>query len=813
MLEGLGQDVREGLRLLRRSPGLALVAVLTLGVALAASVTTFSVVNAVLLEKLPFREPDRIVFLKHDYASMSASFSPPTFVDFRSQTRAFVSVSASVPWEAALTGGGEPERLRGLLVSADFFETLGVDAWRGRTFQAAEEQPGRERVALVSHGLWQRRFGGDPALVGATIRLDDEAFTVVGILPPGFHWGRGWGREASGDVWAPYALTPERVAESRRGDEHLDVYARLREGVDLQGAQADLDRVSAGLRERFPGRYTAASGWHVSAEDLHETLVGDLRPALAVVTAAVGGLLLLSALNVAGLLLARQVGRRCELALRTALGASRVRLVRQALAEGAALAGAGAVLGLVLAQSATAALERIGRVSLPRSQPIELDARVVGFCLLATLAVALVCGLVPARQRVTTRLAGVLGGGARTIGSREESRARRGLVVAQTAVALAMMVGAGLLVRSLAALLEVPPGFRPEAVLAVPLELSPARYVEPAPRVAFQEALAERLAEQPGVRAAGVVSELPLSGEGNSSSFEIEGRPLPPERTQPHAERWSASPGYLGALGVPLRSGRAFDARDTRDATPVALVNETLAARWFPGEDPVGRRIDFEGSAQDPRWREIVGVVGDVRDRRLDRAPEPQIYVPWAQLPTRGLWVVLHTDARPLEALPALRAAVDTIDPDLPVQGATTMERLVAEDTRHRRVAMGTLSAFAVAALVLSSLGLYGLLAQTVRERVPEVGLRMALGAGRARVTRLFLAEAASLVAIGMGCGLVVAAAASRFARGLLYGVGATDPATYAVAGLVLLATTLFACALPASRAARVDPARALRAE
>jgi predicted permease len=813
MLEVLGQDVRHGLRLLRRSPGLAFVTVVTLGVAIGASVTTFSVLNAVFLEDLPFREPERVVFLRHDYATMAAAFSPPTFVDFRKETRAFESMSASVPWNVTLTGTGEPERLRGLLVSADFFHTLGAGAWRGRTFRPDEERPGAERVVVVSHGLWQRRFGGDPAIVGSTVSLDGQPCTVVGILPPGFRWGRGWGRAALGDVWAPYVLTPQRVAESQRGNERLDVYARLRPGVDLRRAQADLDRVSAGIRARFPDRYTAVSGWHVRAVGLQETMVGGLRPALTLVAAAVGCLLLLAAINVAGLLLARQVGRRGELALRAALGAGRGRLVRHALAEGAAVAGAGAVLGLALARLAVTVLERVDRVSLPRAQPIELDARVVLFGLLAALLVALVSGLVPAWPGTRSSLAPGLSGGARALGSHESRRARRALVVAQAAAALALVVGAGLLVRSLAALVGVPQGFRGDEVLAVPIRLPPARYAAPVARVAAQRDLLERLAGQPGVRAAGLVSELPLSGDGNSSSFEIEGRPVPPEQKQPHAETWSASPGYLAALGIPLRRGHVFDVRDTSDTTPVALVSETLAERWFPGEDPIGRRIDFQGNAENPQWREIVGVVGDVRDRGLDRDPAPQIYVPYAQRPTYGFWAVLHTEAPPLASLPMLRAAIARIDPDLPVQGATTMEQLVARDTRERQVAMAALTAFAAAALLLSALGLYGLVAQTVRERVPEVGLRMALGAGRVRVTGMFLAEGARLVAVGMACGLLVAVGSGRLVRGLLFGVSAVDPLTYAAAGLVLLTTALAACAVPASRAARVDPARALRTE
>ena len=469
MLDTIGQELRQAVRALRRAPGLTTVAVLTLGLALSASVATFSVLNATLLEALPYREPDRVVFLDHG----TSSCSTPAFLDYRREARAFASVSVSTPWNANLTGAGEPERLRGLLVSADFFQTLGASAGLGRTFTRDEDQPGRERVVVISHGLWQRRFAGDRRVLRSRLELNGEAYEVVGIMPPGFTWGRGWGRETQGEAWAPFALTPDRVAESRRGDEFLDAYARLRPGVTLGEAQADLDAILAGLRRRFPDRYTVASGFNLTAVPLQEEIVGELRGGLLLVFAAVAALLVVAATNVAGLLLARAAARRRETSVRAALGASRLRLVRQTLAEALVLAAGACAFGLLAARLALAALERIDRTTLPRSQPFAMDGAVAAFALTATALVALLTGLVPAWHASRGDLMRALrAGGAASVAG---SRARRVLVTAQTAVALALLVGAGLLVRSVAALEAVPAGFDGAGVLAAQVQLPRSR--------------------------------------------------------------------------------------------------------------------------------------------------------------------------------------------------------------------------------------------------------------------------------------------------------------------------------------------------
>jgi predicted permease len=813
MLDRTKQNLREGLRALRTAPLLSAIVIVTLGIALAASVTAFSVLNASVLQPLPFREPGRVLFLSHEYRNVRAASSPPLFLDYRRSTRSFESVSAAMPWNANLTGAGEPERLRGLLVSADFFSTLGVDAVTGRVFLADEETPGRDRVVVISHGLWQRRFGGAAGVVGSTLRLNGEPYEVVGIMPPGFEWGRAYGRDAQGELWAPFALTPARVADDNRGSEFLDVYARLRGDVTTDQAQADINSLIATLRGRFPKRYTEASGFGVRLVPLQQEAFGQIKPALVIVFVAVVLLLVVAATNVASLLRTRAAGRRRELSTRAALGASPRRLVGQFMAESAVLVSAAGALGLTLAWLATSAIAQIDPVALPRARPIAIDA-FVGACAVGLMAVlACAIGFVPSRQARRADLMTWLKTAKQSGASREVATVRRVLIVVQTAIALTLLIGGGLLVRSVSRLDSTPLGFTSDGVLAAQLQLPRTRYTQAVTRSQLVDQIVSRSAGRLGILSAGVVSELPLGGSSNSGTFEIDGRPVDRAENLPHAELWSASPTYFPTLGIPLTRGRLFDARDSADRPAVAIVSEALAARYFPGVDPIGQRIDFEGGPGARSWREIVGVVGDVRDRRLDKAAEPQLYVPYGQRSTGGLFVVVRRPGEAASALPDVRAVVRELDPDLPIYNATTMADLQAKDTRDRRIVRSALVGFAAAALLLAALGLYGLLSQMVRDRVPEIGVRMALGASPADMMRLVLREAASVGLFGMLGGLATAFAATRLLKGLLFGVSTTDPLTYIVVPLLLAMVILAACALPARRAARVDPLVALRSE
>ena len=810
--DALTGDLRQALRLVRRQPGLSASVVATLGIALAASAAVFGVANAVLLERLPYREPERVVFLDHGYADRQGAGSVPNLVDFRRQTRAFEQVAASVPWDFNLTTGGEPERIGGLLVSANFFETLGVQVARGRGFGAAEEREGEDLVVVVSYALWQGRFAGDPELLGSTIELDGRPHEVVGIMPAGFRRGRGWRREALADAWAPLALTARRRAEGQRGNEFLDVYARLRPEVPLESAQADMDAVARSLRERFSERYTEANGWRVTLVPLHEEIAAPLRPLLLALLAAVLALLLIAASNVSGLLLARATARRLETSIRVALGASRGRLVRQLLCESAVLVALATLLGLLLARATVAVLERIDRITLPRAQPIEVDLSVVLATLVAGAAITLGCGLAPASYATARDLMQALRsrGGAALV----RQRARRGLVVFQTALAVALLVGSGLLVRSLQRLEDVDLGFRLENRLGFQVLLPRVRYADAQARRSFVRRLVERLDAVPGVRRSAVVSALPLSGTHNADTpFEIEGRDARPDEPAPHAEAWSATPGYFQALGIPLLEGRLFDARDAGDSRRVVVVSRSLAVRYWPGEDAVGHRVALAGPPERRAWAEVVGIVGDVRDSSLDAPPRPQLYSPYEQAPYAHFYAVVHAETPPESLAAIVRGAVLGIDAQQPIFDVTTLERLRRDDLADRRAGATTLGILGGAAIGLAMLGLYGVLAFSVRERRAEIGVRMALGAGSGEVVRLFVREGLGLTLPGaaLGCGLALLGA--HLLEGLVFGVALADPLTYGAVAAIVSGVGLSACSLPAWRATRLDPVQALRAD
>lgn len=811
-MDTLLQDLRLALRGLRRSPGFALAAIGTLALALGLNATLFSVVDAVLIEALPYDEPDRVVFLEHRYPSMLAAASPPLFLDYRREARTFESVAASRPWRVNLTGRGDPERLRGLMVSAGFFDVLGARAALGRTFVAGEDDPGQEHVVVVSHALWQSHLGGDRAVLGATLQLDGTPHRIVGVMPAGFRWGRGWGRETRGDVWAPFALTPDRIGEDNRGNEYLDLYARLAPGVTVEQSAADLEAVSRGLSERFPGRYGPAVGWRVRPVPIQDALVGDLTPILVLLQGAVLVLLLITASNVSGLLLARAASRRRESSVRAALGADRGRLVRQQLTESAVLTVLATVAGLGLALLATRFLDAVDPTLLPRMRTIGLDGSVVLFTVGVAALAAAVCGLAPAWHAGRTDLMAALRGtGASPAREGGPLRARRAFVVGQVALTTALLVATGLLVASVARLDAVVPGFEKENRLALSFSLSPARYGEPAARIAFFDELLERVRALPGATGAAAMSHLPLSGDTNSSSFEIEGRESVGPEPGPHAESWAATPGYFQTMGIPVVSGRRFSIRDGAGRPDVVVVNEALAERYFAGRDPVDQRIDVGGGGSEPRWRKIVGVVGDVHGRALEQEPRPQFYVPYAQRPFREMSIVVRTRGEALSLVGEVRAALRSVDPSQPVSGVTTVERIVSAASATRRTLMRAIGAFALGAILLASLGLYGVLAYSVRERTAEVGVRKALGARTGHILGLFLWQGARLILPGLVLGAALAAVSGRLVEGLLYEVTSFDPGAYVGATALLAGVGLLACAAPAWRAARLDPARALR--
>ncbi|HEX5725049.1 MAG TPA: ABC transporter permease [Longimicrobiaceae bacterium] len=813
-MDTLLQDLRYALRTLRRSPGFAAVAVLTLALGIGANTAIFSVLQAVLLRPLPFADADRLMVFWNQYAGggpQKGAISPSEFADYRRSLRAFESTAAVTDWNANLTGRGEPERVQGFIVSPNLFDVLGVRPALGRAFAPGEGVEGNREVAVLSHALWQRSFGADPAVVGTTVRLNGNTYTVVGVMPPEVRFPDAPGLlfPERADLWVPRAW--ESFADER-GNQYLRVVGRLREGGTAEGAAAELRALAARFQAEYPESYPVASGWRPVAIPLREEYVGQVRPALLVLAGAVGLVLLIACANVANLLLARSAARRREIAVRSAVGAARGRLVRQLLTESLVLALAGAVAGVALASWGVAVLARVGPRSIPRLEETTVDLRVAGFALAASLLTAALFGLVPALQ-LARPAAAVLGAAGRASPDRGRRRLRSFLVAAQVALAVVVLVGAGLLLRSFARLQGTDPGFDPRGVLTFQVSLPPLRYDSLDQRVAVWDEVLGRVAALPGVRAAGGVNPLPLSGDAWSASFMVEGQPVPPGGEYPHAEYAAVSPDYFRAMGISLHAGRAFTGADRAGAPAVAVVDERLARRYWPGEDPVGKRLSLAGQP-DTVFTEVVGVVEHVRAVGLHQEGEPQVYVPLLQRSNRSAYMAVSAPrGDPLRLAAAIRAEVRRADPELPIAKVATMEQVLARATADRQFSLVVLAVFAAAALLLAAVGIYGVASYLVAQRTREIGIRMALGARGADVLRLVAGEGLAVVAAGIVAGTVGALAFARLLSGLLYGLTATDPLTYLGVALLLGAVATAALLLPARRASRVDPVVALRAE
>jgi putative ABC transport system permease protein len=815
-MDTLIQDVRYAVRQLARSPGFTAVAVLTLALGLGANTATFSVVHGILLRPLPYPDPDRLamVWVNNPGEGIDkdiASF--PLFADWRQQAKSFEQIVAYTDGGFTLTGRGEPEQLRGAWVAAGFFPMLGVPAALGRGLQDAENLPGREKVVVLGHGLWQRRFGGDPAVVGQTVSLSGAAYTVVGVMPRGFHFPE------QAELWAPLAPVGQfQQLLSSRGSLWLSVTARRKPGVALPAAQAEMDAVAAAINKAYPD----ASQFGVKLESLQQTVSGDVRPALLLLLGAVGLVLLIACANVANLLLARASSRRREIAIRSALGASRGRVVRQLLTESLLLGAMGGTLGLLLASFGVEAFVAANPSALPRLETVHVDGTVLFFTLAASILTGLAFGLVPAIQTFGEGVSDHLGDATR--GSSEGGRGHRlraSFVVAETALALVLLVGAGLLVRSFARILNLNPGLDASQVMTLRLTLPDARYPEADRIHGFYDRLLTDLRALPGVRSAGGASSLLLSRLPNSSTLRVQGVPAPPAGTPEEPVTLDAvTTGFFETLRVPLKSGRLFEPRDAlaadelraRQVGKVAVVNEALVHRFFPGQDPLGRRITF-GNPANPRttWAEIVGVVGDMRRSGLDKEPRAEVYFYQGQLPDNGLSLALRADGDLFAVARAAQKAVWAIDPDQPIASMRPLEDLLRGTVAERRLSMGLLAAFGVLALLLATIGIYGVMAFSTAQRTRELGIRLALGAEPRDVLRLILRDGARLSAWGVGLGVAGALAASRAVASMLFGISPTDPLTFAAVVGVLGSASLLACYVPARRATRVDPVVALR--
>ena len=804
------QDLRYGVRMLLKQPGFTLIAALTLALGIGANTAIFSIVNAVLLRPLPYTDPERLVQVwefNRPQHNPRSSVAPANFLDWRAQNHVFERIAAINPFPSFnLTGSQGPERVQAARISADFFPLFGVTPMLGRYFLPDEEQAGRNRVVVVSHGLWQRRYGSDPQLIGQSVSLNGNSFTVVGVLPPDFRFPRG-----EFDLVIPLALEGwEAVA---RGTHPLHVYARLKAGVTLRQAQEEMGAIARRLEEQYPNTNT---GKAITLVPLHEQLTDQVRLALKVLLGAVGFVLLIACANVANLLLARSLARQKEFSVRLALGAGRGRLIRQLLTESVLLAGVGGIAGLLLALWSRQILVTLltGANLIPRWIEIKIDGRVLIFTLVATLVTGLVFGVAPALAAMKADLNEALKeGGRKATSGRRDQGLRHALVVSEIALAMMLLVGAGLMIQSFWRLLKVDPGFQPENVLTVDLSLPTARYPQGYQVSQFYDRLLHRIASLPGVRSVGGAAYLPFSGARNAWSFDIEGQPpLPADRVE--AEWRPVTPGYFRTMGVPLSRGRDFTEQDVDGSPGVVIINEAMARLYWPGEDPLGRRLKLQDERKKV-WHTVVGVVKDVRHLGPASEPKPEMYFPYSQLiyPWYPMTVVIRTESDPMRLAPAVRQAVLELDQEQPVYNIRTLEELFAKSVAPTRLHLVLFGIFAAVALILAVSGLYGVMNYSVAQRRHEIGIRMALGAQAGDVLRLVVGQGMGTTVVGVALGLVGAYAVTRLMSSLLFGVSATDPVTFTVVSAVLSTAALVACWIPARRAAKVDPMVALRHE
>jgi len=801
----IAHDLRYALRLLRTRPGFAAVAILTLALGIGATTAIFSVVHAVLLSPLPFPDADRLMHVR--ITGRDGMIFPLPDTDFLAWRAANQTADAVAVFEndaLTLTGDGAPERLSSTSVTDRFFDVLGARPLVGRVLQEGDDRPGAPKTAVISHALWTRRFHGDPAIAGRTVVLNAQSYTIVGVMPASFGYP-----DPDVEVWRVLTMSPP----PRRGPFYSWGIARLKPGVRIEELRANLDTISAGLKRQYPG----PDDWVMNAAPLQEALVGDVRTILYALSGAVGVLLLIATANVANLLLARAAARDREIALRGALGAGRARIVAQLVTESLVLAALAGVAGLLVASWGTRALLAIAPEGLPRLGEVRMNVPVFAFTLGVAALSGLLFGVAPALRASNTPLVETLKDGGRGGAGVGHRRAQRLLVVSEIALALMLSVGAGLMIRSFAALQHVNPGFEPSHLLTFRLSLPRAQYDTPVKVRDFYLALLQRLEALPGVRAAGLTISLPPHLLAMTDNFTPEGMTLPPNQSAPLGPLLFVSERYFTALGAPLLRGRVFTDRDERDAPEVVIINETLAKQYYRGQDPVGKRLKNGGPERpigpNNHWMAIVGVVGDINYSGLDAAPEPVVYFPFRQTTYNTEYIVVRTPGDPGSVASAARGIVAALDRDLPISSMTTMDDLITASVASPRFRTTLVAIFATVGLLLAAIGIYGVMSYAVTERTHEIGVRAALGADRGDILRLVLGETVLLAGAGVAAGLAGAFATTRLIRALLFRVEPTDPVTFAGISVLLVAAALVASYVPARRAMRVDPMVALRYE
>jgi len=808
----MSRDVKYAIRRLLHNPGFSLIVVLTLALGIGANTAIFSIVNGVLLRPLPYDQPDRLVALNHYYGNLDgleAGFAVPTYRDIRERMKIFDAFAVGQGWNANLTGMGQPERLIASKTTAEFFKVYGVAPLLGRTFATGEDQAGRDKVVVLSYGFWQRRFGGDTTVVGRKILLDGEPYDVIGVMPVGFYsfFNR------STDLWGPAVFTPEQYSDDSRTNEFLVAAGRLKPGIGIDQAKRDVTAFATTLKRDFPDAY--GNEWTITAMSMNEMSTRRIKTALLVLVGAVGFVLLIACANIANLLLARAASRTREVALRAAVGATRTDLIRQLLAESLLLAVVGAVVGLGIAYGAVQGLVATVPVDLLRVEAIKIDGTVLIFTLAIALLTGLLFGIAPAVHASRADLHDALKDGARTAGEGHGHWLRRTLVVAEVALALTLLVGAGLLIRSFERLQGVDPGFEPTNLVTFSVALPRAKYEEPASRAAFYEALHQRLASLPGVEAVGGTSTMPFGGSWSTGSFNVEGYQSPEGQPGPWGDQRLVTPGFHEAMKIKVLKGRLIAPSDRDDAPRVAVVDDEMVRRYWPDTDPIGKRITFSDdmTAADTQWITVIGVVEHTAHEGLDAERRVQVYRPVAQRPVLQMTFALRSQGDPTQLVTSVRQAVLAIDPDQPIAQIRTMEAMMDEALGQRKLSMYLLGTFAGLALLLSAIGIYGVMSFDVTRRTQELGVRMALGAARGSVLSLVMRQGVGLALVGVAIGLAGAFALTRVLEAQLYGITRTDPGTFAAVAVTLTLVATLATLVPALRATRLDPVKALRCD